>query len=81
MTMTKPPKRFLYLLTLWQEQPMTADQPALWRFSLEDTRTRQRHGFATLDAMVAFLRARMMAGPRAQSHDAGAPSPPSSHSD
>ncbi|MBU1660363.1 MAG: hypothetical protein KKD28_02690, partial [Chloroflexi bacterium] len=44
-----------YILRLWQERPATSDQSSVWRFSLEDTRTRQRRGFADLDKMLAFL--------------------------
>jgi hypothetical protein len=49
----------VYLLRAWRERPASRRRPAVWRFSLEDTRTRQRRGFATLEAMVAFLRARV----------------------
>ena len=56
---TDSPLRFIHLLTMWRERPARPGQPAVWRFSLEDIQTRQRHGFADLDALVAFLRARM----------------------
>ena len=36
---------------------------ATWRASLENPQTGERHGFASLDAMVAFLR-RQSASPR-----------------
>lgn len=48
-----------YLLRLWQEKPATAGRPAVWRCSLEDTADRRRHGFAGLEELVVFLRARM----------------------
>ena len=44
-----------YILRAWQERPASADRPALWRYSLEDTRTRQRRGFANLDDLTAHL--------------------------
>jgi len=33
-----------------------------WRYSLEDTRDRQRRGFASLEVLVSFLLARMEEG-------------------
>lgn len=60
--MQNPPRRFLYLLTMWQERPASPEHPAVWRFSLEDTRTDQRRGFGSLEGLVAFLRAQVEAG-------------------
>jgi len=60
--MPDKPLRYVHLLTIWQERPAQGDQPALWRFSLEDARTRQRRGFADLAALVAFLQAQMEDG-------------------
>ena len=57
--MSDGPLRIVHLLTLWQERPARGDQPALWRFSLEDARTRQRRGFGSLEALTAFLQAQM----------------------
>jgi len=51
-----------YILRLWQERPATTDQSSVWRFSLEDTRTRQRRGFADLDKVLSFLRAQVEEG-------------------
>jgi hypothetical protein len=42
-----------YLLRLWRTAT-TGD--ATWRASLENPQTGERHGFASLDAMVTFLR-------------------------
>ena len=53
------PLRFVLLITMWRERPADARQPAVWRFSVEDAHTRERWGFATLEAVVAFLQARM----------------------
>lgn len=41
-----------FLLRLWQAG--NGDAPE-WRFSLEDVRTHERHGFADMDSLVAFL--------------------------
>jgi hypothetical protein len=42
-----------YLLRLWQVQ--SGDAP-IWRASLEDARTGERHGFAELEQLFAFLK-------------------------
>jgi len=57
--MENTPKRIVYLLTMWQERTDAADSPAGWRFSVEDPRTGERRGFASLEALVAFLRTQM----------------------
>ena len=41
-----------YLLRLWQ---VTSDDGAAWRASLQDVRTGERLGFATVERLVAFL--------------------------
>jgi hypothetical protein len=53
------PRYHAYLLRLWQERPASFERPAVWRFSLEDTRTRQRRGFGSLEALMSFLRAQV----------------------
>jgi hypothetical protein len=54
----KPPTYHSYVLRLWQER---SEQPALvaWRCSLEDPLTDLRHGFASLEAMLAWLQAEL----------------------
>ena len=49
-----------YILRLWQERPATSDQSSVWRFSLEDTRTRQRRGFADLDKVLSYLQTQVV---------------------
>ena len=49
------PSYYAYLLRLWRERPAAPGRPAVWRFSIEDTRTRQRQGFGSLRALIAFL--------------------------
>jgi hypothetical protein len=41
-----------YLLRVWRAGNGNAPE---WRCSLEDTRTRERHGFADLASLLAFL--------------------------
>ena len=42
-----------YLLRLWQEQ---RNAELVWRFSLEDAHTNERHGFTELELLFTFLR-------------------------
>ena len=52
--MTQSPPRYLaYLLRLWQAG--NAQHP-VWRASLESAQTRELQGFASLDALIDFLR-------------------------
>ncbi|MBV7338830.1 hypothetical protein KFU94_63545 [Chloroflexi bacterium TSY] len=47
-----------YLLRIWGEGG-TDTQPAIWRFSLEDTRTGQRENFASLLELLVTLDRRL----------------------
>ena len=50
---TRSPGYRAYMLRCWAEHSERA--PPLWRFSLEDPHTQERHGFASLATLVAFL--------------------------
>lgn len=50
-----PPGYHVYVLRVWQENAATPLRPAIWRFSLEDPQTRERRGYKSLEALVAFL--------------------------
>jgi len=54
--MHDPRRRFVYVLTVWEERPASEARPAVWRFSLEDTHARHRLGFGSLSDLTAFLR-------------------------
>ena len=56
----KPPRYRSYVLTFWEERSQDTDTPVIWRFSLQDPRTGQRHGFASLEEMVGFVRAELV---------------------
>jgi hypothetical protein len=60
MAPTKEATYQVYLLRAWRERPASPGHPAVWRFSLEDVRTRQRRGFGSLEGLVAFLRAEVI---------------------
>lgn len=55
--MTTPEPRYLaFMLRLWQVRD---NEEMVWRASLEDARTAERHGFASLEMLVTFLREQM----------------------
>jgi hypothetical protein len=47
----------IYVLRSWQEGGPPSEGPVVQRFSLEDPTTRQRRGFASLEALTCFLAA------------------------
>ena len=49
----KPPSYRSYLLRVWEEQDQEAKHAR--RFSLENPRSGERHGFSNLAALVKFL--------------------------
>ena len=49
------PRYCAYLLRCWQEQGESRLGAATWRFSLDDPHSAERYGFATFDALIAFL--------------------------
>jgi len=55
--MTMKGSRYLsYVLRCWQEYSIHAGRETkVWRFSLQDPRTDQRRGFATLEALLISL--------------------------
>jgi len=71
-------RRFVYVLIGWQERPASAERPAVWRFSLEDTRANQRLGFGNLCDLVVFLEAEMKTAELRSERDKNS-TPPSAH--
>lgn len=61
MPAESPPWRYqTFLLRIWAER--SAQPPGvIFRLSLEDARTRERHGFASLEGLLAFLQGRLAA--------------------
>ncbi len=51
----KSPSSHSYWLKCWREETAPGGE-SIWRFSLEDTHTRKRLGFASLSALTTFLR-------------------------
>ena len=59
MTQPNRPCYCSYLLRCWAETNAQGEV-SLWRFSLEDPRTGQRHGFANLTELVIALQDKLM---------------------
>lgn len=51
-----PPRYCAFLLRFWQVRSRRPDEPATWRFSLEDPNSGKRRGFPDLDSLFAFLK-------------------------
>jgi hypothetical protein len=49
---TQPPRYLAYLVRLWQVQDRGV---FVWRASLEDAHTGERHGFSDMKSLFAFL--------------------------
>ena len=49
---TEQQRYFAYMLRLWQ---VSSDGEPIWRTSLESPHTGERHGFANLESLFAFL--------------------------
>jgi hypothetical protein len=58
----KPPGYHSYLLRFWEERSEQTDA-TIWRFSLEDPLTAQRHGFADLDSLTTWLKTEIRSQP------------------
>jgi hypothetical protein len=54
----RPPGYRSYVLRFWEERGEDATE-VVWRFSLEDPVTDQRHGFADLAELIAWLQTEM----------------------
>ena len=56
----RPPRYHSYILRFWEERSKER-AAGIWRFSLEDPVTDQRYGFAELNALVNWIRERIIA--------------------
>ena len=60
---TEPPHHRSFLVRCWQEQSVHAGREiVVWRFSLQNLRTDQRHGIATLEALLLSLQSELADG-------------------
>ena len=60
--MTEPRRYRAYLLRLWQAE--AEGDRLVWRAALEDARTGERHGFADLAQLWAFLETQTRSAPQ-----------------
>lgn len=52
----KASRQLSYIVRCWQEPSIHAGREIkVWRFSLQNPRTKQRRGFATLEALLISL--------------------------
>ncbi len=58
--MLKLPCYQIYLLRCWEERSVQGHIPSIWRYSLEDSQTGERHGFADIDALLTHLHATLL---------------------
>jgi hypothetical protein len=65
---SRPPRYCSYLLRCWEEPARRAGGPTIWRFSLEDPRTGERHAFADLERLSEFLRRRIEEAEQERTH-------------
>ncbi len=64
----EPPSYHVFLMRCWEEHSDYPESDA-WRFSLQDPGTGQRRGFASLEALLAFLTNQFGAGGKGQVED------------
>jgi hypothetical protein len=56
----KTPRYLSYVVSCWQERSVHAGREIMvWRFSLQNPRTNQRRGFATLESLLVSLQAEL----------------------
>jgi hypothetical protein len=61
---TEPHDHRSFLVRCWQERSVHAGrETVVWRFSLQNLRANQRHGFATLEALLLSLQAELADDP------------------
>ena len=55
-----PPTYRAYLVRCWQERNSASDGEPIWRFSLDASWYEERHGFASLQALMEHLQTDLM---------------------
>jgi hypothetical protein len=62
--LTAAPQHRSFLVRCWSEHTVYAErETVIWRFSLQNLRTDQRQGFATLEALLLSLEAELADAP------------------
>jgi hypothetical protein len=55
----EPPRYRAFMLRCWEVRRPDSSGDVTWRFSIEESSTGQRHGFADLEALTDFLQAEL----------------------
>jgi hypothetical protein len=55
----EPPRYRAFMLRCWEVRGPDSSRPVTWRFSIEDSRTGEKHGFPDLEALSEFLEAEL----------------------
>ena len=66
MKHSDPPRYGAYVVRCWEVRSTRDDGATTWRFSVEDSRTGERHGFAGVDDLLGYLRDRLATDQEAQ---------------
>jgi hypothetical protein len=56
---SEPPRYRAFMLRCWEVRGPEPGDPVTWRFSVEDSLSGQRHGFADMEALTDFLQAEL----------------------
>ncbi len=56
-------RRSIYVLSIWQERPPSADGPAVWRIRVENVCTGEKRAFTNSQDVLVFLKKQMMDRP------------------
>jgi hypothetical protein len=56
----EPPRYRAFMLRCWEVRSPDQGGLTTWRFGVEDPHTGQKHGFADLEALVAFLQVELL---------------------
>lgn len=51
----KPPQYHAYILRCWEMRSQYPHRPATWRYSVENSQTREKHTFTNVKELLAFL--------------------------
>ena len=60
MIHNEPPRYRAFMLRCWEVRSPDPDGLTTWRFGVEDPHTGQKHGFADLEALAAFLQVELL---------------------
>jgi hypothetical protein len=56
---SEPPRYEAFVLRCWEVRGTDASSETTLRFSIEDSRTGEKHGFADVEVLLSYLRNRL----------------------